>query len=309
MSKSHRSSKHHSTKATHNGSASISDGVPGNFLFVVNEFTLNMDVSLPPSHDPWGNILPPSFPEAYDPMSVGEVLRYCNGRITKAEGYMWSRLAPDTPGRIYKVVGSNLLETYIYKSQSIFSCSPLLPVIIRDGDASLGGSWARRFCPCDQHNTDGFEWNSLHFDHVGGLSLVNHKSGGYPFVAGSNPQWMPSLVPKAFRNTRPDSYIPPSIGLGGELPVVLALMAFHSDPDHNVTEGILAGWQNNRWTRDTSPKGYPRSEGSPRGYLVEVAFEIFMNPHYPADQDTISRVGQAISEVAYLECELAIIRG
>ncbi len=57
---------------------------------------------------------------------------------------------------------------------------------------------------------------------------------------------MPSLVPRVFENTRPENNTP-SRGLAGELPVVIAMMAFHGRVGEASDVFSRGLWRRNQW--------------------------------------------------------------
>jgi len=146
-----------------------------------------------------------------------------------------------------------------YRAQTVFACSPLLPMIVTDGDASLGHTFLRRLCPCDtrydesRHST----WSHLHFggsDRREGISYVYSCASGDPWVAGKDSSWIPSLVPAAYRNTDPSAV--PSRGLSGELPIILALMGFHGRAGRASDVFSNRNWHMNRWVGSSRASSY-----------------------------------------------------
>lgn len=134
-----------------------------------------------------------------------------------------------------------------YRSSTVFACSALLPVIVADGDASLGHTFLRRLCPCDSRYSDLHSaWSPLHFgSHSNGISLVYSGAIGDPWVAVRDASWIPALVPSAYKNTNPTA--PRSRGLSGELPVLLALMGFHGRPGQASQVFLDQKWHNHEW--------------------------------------------------------------
>ncbi|KAK0609512.1 hypothetical protein B0T17DRAFT_501591 [Bombardia bombarda] len=288
---SHGHNKNHGTKKPSSSSSSKdsnsaksgsnSDDLPSaTFLFVVNEFQVNLE---PPAGearcltDQWGNFMPPARAEAYQSETRGTVFRYKRGNVTPAPEFQWYRPAMGKAGSIIDGHG-NL--AWMHKQQTVFACSALLPIVVADCDASLGYSWMRRGC----RHCDGFydfgcysRWDLLHFDHYNGITQATKGSIGSPYIAGSNASWMPALVPKVFKNNQagPGAAPPRSRGLSGELPIVIALMAFHSSRGHASEVFRSQWWQGNRWHGPSkAPQGYPGVECSPRGFLVHIAVEM-----------------------------------
>lgn len=158
-----------------------------------------------------------------------------------------------SPGRIVyqdPTTGFITIQPDPYKTESIFSCNAHLPLITLQGDASLG-SFLRTGCRkrCDEAVDDDIpSWNMLHFAHrEGGVSLANSRCSGCTYVAGRNASWMPSLVPRVFENTTRYE-TPKSRGLGGDLPVVIGLMAFHASKVGHASGVFSSGmWKRGQW--------------------------------------------------------------
>lgn len=214
-----------------------------------------------PEPDRWGNVIPPTRPEQYTGETPSSVMRYDRGRVTQADEYYWARLGgPRTQGRIWPLQGA--FVPMIYKEQTVFSCNPFLPIVVANGDTSL---------PTDDPGDDrgGPDWNLLHFRHDmdahPGVSLATCSRSNRLRVAGRDPSWIPHLVPQGFAN--PHSH-QSSQGLGGDLPLLLALMAF-SEPRHlhdspevdqeirmsRTFYGSGAHWRDNYWTWNSPPQG------------------------------------------------------
>lgn len=209
---------------------------------MVNELELNLE---PPSgssilRDPWLSIVPPQSPEAYTGELVGTVFRYCSGVVTPAPNYAWYRPhGMNRPGFIARRNQDTGLpdgrptpytDDWGSATQTMFSCSPHLPILVTNTDATLGTSFLCRRCPCDLQFGDGYApWRLLHFEgstEHPGVSFVNACGKGSPCVLGRDPSWMPSLVPSTYQNTC--AGVPQSRGLAGQLPTVIGLMAFQS---------------------------------------------------------------------------------
>jgi hypothetical protein len=150
-------------------------------------------------------------------------------------------------GRIVRVNQAGVIDGYpaVYRDQTVFACSPLLPMIVTDGDASLGYSFLRRICSCDRRYDEQYStWSYLHFGGGAdgqGISYAYSGASGDPYVAGRDASWIPSLVPSAYKNTDPSA--PPSSGLSGHLSIILALMGFHGKPGRASDV-----FQNGKWS-------------------------------------------------------------
>ncbi|EGR49365.1 uncharacterized protein TRIREDRAFT_106467 [Trichoderma reesei QM6a] len=281
--------KHAGGNSKHKVSASSSNlqlsHDPRSFLFVINELTLHDDDRLHRGDD-WYNRVPPSEPRCFDREITGTVMRYHNGQVTEARGYQWLRGDFDITrnawptGYLYRydsadspmlTVDGNFQCASVYKQLAVFSCNPLLPIAVLIGDPLSASSLAR--VPLLFH----------HPDHQPGVSHAVHpdsrlRGGGVmcKFVAGASPSWMPSLVPKTYRNP----YEPgPSRGLSGELPIILGLMAFSEarSEGEDIARRIFLEdnrWRNGEWRHAATPKGYARSAlENPLGFLITVFYD------------------------------------
>ncbi|KAK0614577.1 hypothetical protein B0T14DRAFT_606835 [Immersiella caudata] len=283
----HKDSSRATTSSGTSRSATALDPTNVSFLFVVNEFDIDFEDD--PVYDPWLNYLPPTSQTHYRGEYPGTVFRYRAGTITPAANYKWYRPEMGQEGHISYVDPTTGLITAApdpYRTETIFSCNAHLPLITLQSDASLG-SYHRSNCPkgCDAVFQDGdlLPWNMLHINHprhLQGVSLVNSGQQGYTFVAGKSPKWMPALVPRVFENIERHT-TPQSRGLGGDLPVVIGLMAFHARRTGNASAVFERGWwQGGKWRGPAEvPKGYPETpESNPRGFLVQIS------PDYSSDE-------------------------
>lgn len=247
-----------STKSTKSSSSYTPHRL--SFLFVVNELRPIFDPYAENYSDQWGNILPPSSPLNYGEETVGAVYRYADGLVTPAEGYRWHRPDNGVQGYIaYDVQtedGNSMRPTH-YKTQTAFACSPLLPLLVVGTDPSATSTIFRSACPCGRFDRstsaeDGeasMLWSLLHFYHpsapLRGVSQASLGSTGTAFVAGRDASWIQALIPRPFHNSRQDTTMPQAVGLSGELPLVIALMAFW---DHkNNGPGEVFGRNNGKW--------------------------------------------------------------
>ena len=258
--------------------------------------------------DQWGNPLPPTDPIGYGPETPGDVFRYSDGSVSIAEGYSWGRPGSGQPGYIYSIVHGTPDH---YKTQTVFACSPLLPLIVTGTDPSVNMTYFRSVSNYDisaladvgdDGSTSG--WSMLHFRHppeveLRAVSQAALGSSGRLYVVGRAPSWIPSLVPDQFSNTRREHNIPQSVGLSGELPLVIALMAFWDDKNNRPGDVFRRGlWQDRRWNSRHPAAGCerfyhsccyhrvplahskvdPDPEDSPRGLLVQVCLDNLENP-------------------------------
>ena len=219
--------------------------------------------------------MPSTNPETYGFETAGDVFRYSNGSVSQAQGYYWSRPQRGTMGYItrFGTDGNPNGWPTPYKTQSVFACSPLLPLVVVGVDPSVDQTYVRRWCGCDppllptNDEDDGTAntWFTLHFSHPQGdgprgVSQARLRGQGRSYVVGEPASWIPSLVPEQYRNTRGDESIRPSVGLSGELPLVIALMAFSDRKSRNRLPGDVfkmdgGRWQHRRWTGHGPARG------------------------------------------------------
>ncbi|KAH7318150.1 hypothetical protein B0I35DRAFT_478687 [Stachybotrys elegans] len=284
FSRHHRKHGSSSAPSTHN--ADGSDGL--SFLFVVNELILNSDIGF--ERDAWCNALPPRTYAGYQGEIASHVMRYQDGTVTQACGWTYFRGDQSEVnggawggGFIYYALDEE--QGYYaeqYSSMCVFSSNPHLPIIISHEDVLA--------------SSNSIEFHALQFFHDQashrGVSFAvteesNMMPGGGPVkhVAGRNPNWIPSLVPDVY-SSPPNA--PRSRGLAGELPIVLALMAFSEDRINdtaNRTNDIFLGsrtlgparWRNGSWTHSGAPYYPPTVQDDPRGFFVAV----WLDPHNP----------------------------
>ncbi|TFB04248.1 hypothetical protein CCMA1212_004107 [Trichoderma ghanense] len=299
------SHKHAGANGKHKASASSSNHQlshdPGSFLFVINELVVKDDDRYNRGDD-WFNREPPSEARGFEGEITGTVMRYHNGQVTEARGYRWLRGDFDTtrnawpPGYLYRYDsdGSPMLSddgnfqcATMHNQLAVFSCNPLLPIAIFVGDPLSARSLAR--VPLLFHHPEAQPGvsHAVHTD-----SPAGQGGGMRKFVAGASPSWMPSLVPKTYRNP----YDPvPSRGLSGELPIILGLMAFSeatSEGDEAARRIFLeeGRWRNGEWHHSAAPRGYARSaQDKPLGFLVTVFYdpenEAYSNQQYLLDME------------------------
>jgi hypothetical protein len=212
-----------------------------NFLFVVNELNMNQDH--PPSADRWGNYTPPDTPNGYVHESVGRVFRYHDGIITPEEKHMWYRSDVGERGDIGYWTqeadeAGNALPLFnalaTYSTFAVFNCGPFLPLVYGVGDVSE-----------DHSDFDG--WRALHFHHVSGVSQAS-PNGGHKCLAGRNTDFIDRLVPRAYCNS--EARAPQSKGLGGEIGLVIGMMALSQSPGMIDTAFHSQAWAGNKWTAE-----------------------------------------------------------
>lgn len=255
------------------------------FLFMVNELHYHG-----PEKDCYHNLIPPTDPTSYTAEIPSSVMYYRDGNVTVAEGFHWARepqypaegclWGPDTEtGEWYTV--------HKYKTFAVFACNSHLPIMVSPYD------------PLSVNTRSG--WELLQLFHprgsLRGISQVACEDsemaegpGLVRHAAGARPSWIPSLLPSTYKSTATDP--PTSRGLGGELPIILGLMALSAEPDpmgtndntNNVFIGHQRRWRRQQWTYDERPRGYPQTDrDDPRGFLVNV-FHDPMSPETSTDE-------------------------
>lgn len=215
--------------------------------------------------DPWYNRVPPTEPRGFAGEIPSYVMRYHNGQVTAARGYGWWRGEFDGaawPPGIICMVGADGNPVYTdegqlqycqrYKELAVYSCNPLLPIVVDNGDplsstAALDRSPLLFFHPPSQTGVS----QAVHPD-----SPMSQGPAPCKYVAGASPSWISSLVPRTYRN--PYTAVA-SVGLAGELPIVLGLMAFSEHSSVTQTflgDGAAHGrWRGGFWCHNEAPKG------------------------------------------------------
>ncbi|KAG5997101.1 hypothetical protein E4U54_002443 [Claviceps lovelessii] len=269
------------------------------FLFVVNELVVDYDsnetrhIGMP--KDDWHNYLPPRRREQYAAEMPSEVMRFQQGRVTPASSdlvhYCWGRQDLLTEGGIVSHPASHpAFFAHPYKRASVFSCNPLLPIIVAEDDVLLRPEahyHALHFLHSHPATVSQASYQLDYPPSVPLPPLVARQGPPIKYVAGAGATWIPSLVPATYSNPYRTN---PSGGLGGELGILLGLMAFHSarpsERGRTVNEVFLGRpgdggglWKDYHWRPSCSPPGYPLSmQDTPRGFLVHICFD----PENPA---------------------------
>ncbi|KAM0258682.1 hypothetical protein ACHAQJ_003690 [Trichoderma viride] len=296
----------HSSSSRHQESTASSSSHhlnydPMSFLFVVNKLRVRLDPDLL-NGDPWFNRVPPTQPSGFNGEIPSFVMRYHNGQVTVADDYRWWRGDFDGtawPAGNVCLFGADGEPVYTdedqpvcaikYKELAVFSCNPLLPIVVDNGDplstnVALDRSPLLFFHPPSQQGVS----QAVHPDSPMGPGPAPCK-----YVAGASPSWIPSLVPKTYRN--PYNNAAPSVGLAGELPIVLGLMAFSEPGDEedeqSVTRTFLGDhashgkWSGERWHHNAAPQGYALSTAEdPRGFFISIYLDP-NNPEYSTSDD------------------------
>ncbi|RSM19537.1 hypothetical protein CDV31_001697 [Fusarium ambrosium] len=253
------------------------------FLFVVNKLLI-----AEPEQDSYRNFVPSHSPYGYSGEVPSTVMRYSDGDVSEAVGYQWYR-DPEAPeGHLFRYdeernwvmdtsSGGNWVATE-YKRRAVFACNPLLPIMTSNHDPLL----------------DVSHWELLEVHHprearIGLSQIVTsdspvewHAGSRLRYVAGKTPSWMPALVPNSYRN--PYSYAPESRGLGGELAIILGLMALNERPkgptENEANDVFLQQrqWRRHEWRTNQHPQGHPATaQDVPNGFLSA----IFLDPDNP----------------------------
>ncbi|KAF4120650.1 hypothetical protein GMORB2_2653 [Geosmithia morbida] len=281
------------------------------FLFVINDIAISRS-----EEDTWGQARPPTDMQSYSRELESSVMRYKNGKIEELPAYQFVfERDPDTGiGAIYQLNQRNcgkqsdwphrgdLKPIPTYKTCTMFACHPFMPYVMVPSDATIHDT--RTGPPIDD-----FTWRPLRFRFplssrgiITGVSQAVFTSHDdthptYSYVAGRNPSWVPSLLPPTYVNPLVKR---PSRGLGGDVSILLGLMAFSApceqgQPRAHTTfiDGTLR-WENHEWKHRDPPKGggcFPHTSPSlltrplmaplvpysvadmPRGILICVALD------------------------------------
>lgn len=224
---------------------------------------------MPDVRDPWLNLPPPSLAQGYSHEIASKVMRYRDGHVSEARGWQWGR--PQTSPGLPKADG--VIWTYApdgapfyaeyYRAFTTFACNPFLPIVCIEGDPSTHNAPKMTpllfFRPPRDHPMRGISQACTD------ESDMDMGPGPAKYTAGRHASWIPSLVPPTYATQ--DAAAPRSGGLGGELPIVIGLMAFSEAGDRdagtNRTNEIFLGgsgqhhgrWHGQRWTHVHKPSG------------------------------------------------------
>ncbi|KPM40760.1 hypothetical protein AK830_g5759 [Neonectria ditissima] len=255
------SSKGSSKKHGGHSKASSNEGqVKVSFVFMVNELRYDG-----PETDCYHNLIPPTAPAKYTDEIASKVMRYHDGVVSDASEFFWTRDTTSFPavGCLWGTDGATGESFALdkYKSCAVFACNPHLPIMVTAHDPLAEGT---RSC-----------WQLLQLfhprDELSGITQVATEDSRMPaggglvrYAAGSKPTWIPSLLPETYKT--PWANAPNSRGLGGELAVILGLMALSAGHDstnsNNNTNHVFLGygrgpgrWHRKKWTCEEEPKG------------------------------------------------------
>lgn len=133
-----------------------------------------------------------------------------------------------------------------YQTRTVFHCGPFLPHVHGGGDAYVAGR--------DEYAEGEFYgWQALHLDHEeGGVSRIGSQ---YKYVAGDGPSWLDNhqIISGLYRRPRDVGVARYSRGLGGEVAIVIGLMALSQRRGQIDTAFATRLWNNNRWTGHLHP--------------------------------------------------------
>ncbi|KAF7552244.1 hypothetical protein G7046_g7477 [Stylonectria norvegica] len=276
-----------------------SQNYPLSFLFVVNEMRIHA-----PLRDIYDNHIPPQRPSGYLPEIPSSVFRYYDGAVSAVPNYQWVRQNDRSEGGLWAIGADREFvidpetrhpwQAMKYNVFAVFACNPLLPIMVVNADPMVVNTESRwellQIYNPTNHGLAGISQVATEDSHMGhpGPGLCRH-------VAGSSPSWMPSLIPTTYKNPNPQYR---SVGLGGELPIILGLMALTREQDPNelnrYTDEIFGGrpghqgrWFNRHWSGTDRPRGHPRTRSEdPRGFLAVV----FLDPeNLPGSTDEALR--------------------
>ena len=201
-------------------------------------------------------------------------MRYHNGKIDALppDQFRWIRDPEEGNfGRIcYLGADGNWYPAETYDTSTVLSCHPLMPVAVVNVDVTIY-STSYDFDYSGSHERNQRVWQPLLFFHpqdegLKGVSqavfiarMTPEQHGGSPvkYAAGRGTV-LKSLVPPTY--LWPYEHPPTTRGLGGELTLLLGLMAFSSPESRsgrNRADSIFPGsqgkWQNNRWLDEQHP--------------------------------------------------------
>jgi hypothetical protein len=217
---------------------------PGlSFLFTVNKLTLNEEANdggVPPRIDTYGRWLPPVYSAGFGPQSPGRIYRWTNDAAVK--------VAADCHYHDGQWLSKNAAPLAVYRKATMFYCNPFDQFLISNGDASTRDMATAPF-PDNR-------WYPLTFINEGTLSRVDVAGEGlYLAVSGSatGSLWVHDLGLLSYANQTESSST--SGGLGGNLAIIIALVAFSCRTTH--FDDILRdrAWHRHAWL------GHSRASG------------------------------------------------
>ncbi|KAK0383729.1 hypothetical protein NLU13_9640 [Sarocladium strictum] len=252
------------------------------------------------SRDRWDNPLPPSHSSGYDTQEqTNVVLRFRDGAVSKASECIWYRDHPGSHGGVFLYTASEVpYSVEMYRQTSIFSCSPHLPIVGTNLDASVNpqdDSWhALKFVGLS--NLRGVSVAILDPDEELVVEMESHQDPTKQ-VVGKRAQWMPNLVPNSYKPPS-ESTAPSSRGLTGNLNVLLGLMALSVEPageatTHNIQRAFCSShprFSNFEWNHAGDFIGYL---DGPRGVLVWIGLDP-MDPYSTRENIMAFERGQGI---------------
>ncbi|TVY52233.1 hypothetical protein LCER1_G006838, partial [Lachnellula cervina] len=244
-----KSSRGHSSSKAHNSSSTAAAPVPTwppvSFLFIVNELPTNDDQEAPGSVETQfanGRWRPPVEMAGYFPQTPGSVYRWFNGVVSLAEGYQWVARPIGNPVSAHGTIVANRPQPQMwpnfYRAATVFFCNRFDQFFTARGDASTRDMRA-------EGPEDG--WHPLAFQHENGISRADH-AGSHEHLAVRSASWINQLLPNAYR--RESSHGSNQGGLGGLLPIVIALIAFSCNGRDDLYRVLLhdRAWVGNTWT-------------------------------------------------------------
>lgn len=230
----------------------------------------------------------------YGQETLSKVMRYSDGVVREAHGYMWMFDREDPDRRtLYSGIGYDsqnrpfITPNYQdywpvpeYKRAAVFACNPLLPIMVCPMDPMVDNTTSRWELlqvfhpPRPPHHSHLPARTQVAFDEV---SPLPRGPGLKRYIAGADAAWMPALLPLTY--SRPLE-APPSGGLGGELSIILGLMALSLPP--GCTNAVFLGgggrgamWRGNRWAHNHPPMG---CESCPSPWSKPSTNKMFFSP-------------------------------
>jgi hypothetical protein len=192
-----------------------------------------------------GRWRPPEVVNGFFPPDSGFVYRWKDGVVTNAEGYYWYPQPQGNyaNGTIYNENHSTPAD--YYRAATVFYCNRFDLFFTAQGDAST-----RNIETAEPE----FGWQPLTFHHDGRISRVTH-AGDQEHLAVRAADWINQLLPNNYRRDSEAGIT--SGGLGGLLPILIALIAFSCDSRDSLHKALIhdRAWRGNRWVRHSRPSG------------------------------------------------------
>lgn len=229
------------------------------FLFVINRVTYNPSFSW---RDEWGVFQPPDNPDGYLSETPGTVFRFerhyrANSsssnvfvqRVTPAgPQFTWARPVWGQEGAVVVAAGGGggggmTMAMEEVATYTVFRGWRFRPVVFFAWDGTVeevddeGDGPGRMF-----HNLS-FDFRQVGNAGAGGGGVISKVGARRPgvYVPARDPAWLERLVPGSLRNPFPGA--PRSVGLGGDVALVLGLMALSQRPGREEDAFTSGNWR------------------------------------------------------------------